>query len=186
MLLELFKPDFYEKVGKDALIISVVGTGDIDYKLEETYELTFWRISEVRKMTPDIVVTKRNKPETIAIELENDFNWDFQKSLRKLKKYRKKFEDVRVIIPREFKKFAPLYSHESFRVYLWSAKRKWKCLKCNFINPRENRFVNFMCEGKTNDGKPCNNGRQDLFEMVGLQDTKVEEFKPEDIDSTKD
>ncbi|MCJ7559262.1 hypothetical protein MUO79_01425 [Candidatus Bathyarchaeota archaeon] len=185
LLLELFKPDYYEKVGKGALIVNVVGTGDIDYKLEETYELTFWRISEVRKMTPDIIVTKRTQPETIAIELENDFDWDFQKSLRKLKKYRKKFGDVRVIIPREYKKFGPLYFHEGFRVYLWSAKRKWKYLKCHFVNSRENRFANFMCEGKTSDGKPCKNGRRDLFEMVGLEDIRIEEFKPEDASSTK-
>jgi hypothetical protein len=183
LLLELFKPDYHEKVGKGALIVNVVGTGDIDYKLEETYELTFWRISEVRRMTPDIMVTKRTSPETIAIELENDFNWDFQKSLRKLKKYRKKFGDVRVIIPREYKKFGPLYSHENFRVYLWSAKRKWKCLRCGFITARENRFMNFKCEGKTQKGETCNNRNRDEFEFVGLEDTKIDEFKPEDVTS---
>ena len=35
LLVELFKPDIYGNVGKEALIIRIVGRRKIDYTLEE-------------------------------------------------------------------------------------------------------------------------------------------------------
>ncbi len=180
LLLEIFKPDCYGNLGKDALIIQLIGSGDIKFTLEESHSRRIAKTGEVIKMTPDILVTKLNPTQMVAIELENDFDWDFQKSLRELKKYRLKFGDVRIIIPREYERFASLYCHENFQVYLWSAKRKWRCLCCGFINVRENRFINFKCEGKLEKGKLCENGRQDMFELVGLEDTRIEQYKPEE------
>jgi hypothetical protein len=167
LLLELFKPDYYGNIGKDALIVNIVGTPIIDYKLEESEEVTFWRKSEIEKMTPDITVTLKQESITIAIELENDIKWDFQESLRQLKKYRKKFSDVRIIIPREYKRFAPLYHNERFQVYLWSAKRKWKCFRCGFVNVNESRIPP-KCDGKNQNGKSCNANREE-FELVGFR-----------------
>ena len=180
LLLEIFKPDRYGNFGKDALIIQLIGSGDIKFTLEENISHLVRRTGEVLRMVPDIVVTKLNPTQTVAIELENDYDWDFQKSLRELKKYRLKFGDVRIIIPREYERFASLFCHENFQVYLWSAKRKWRCLDCGFINARENRFINFKCEGKKTNGKPCDNSRQDRFELVGLEDTKIEQYRPEE------
>jgi hypothetical protein len=178
LLLKLFDPDFYGNLGEDALIANIVGTRLIDYTLEETKEVSFWRKGEIETMTPDIVVTHRQQSTTIAIELENDISWDFQKSLRQLKKYKKQFSEVRIIIPREYKRFAPLYYHEGFGVFLWSAKRKWKCLKCHHITPSESRIPP-RCNGKTEDGKPCTNKND--FDLVGLESTKFEGYKPEDL-----
>ncbi len=180
LLLEIFKPDRYGNLDKDAVIIRLVGSGDIKFTLEETFSYRSTRTGELVRMTPDIVVTKLNPTQEVAIELENDYDWDFQKSLRELKKYRLKFGDVRIIIPREYERFASLFCHENFQVYLWSAKRKWRCSICGYINAKENRFINFKCEGRIDKGKLCDNGRQDMFELVGLEDTKIEQYRPEE------
>jgi hypothetical protein len=60
LLLELLKPEKSGKVGKDALIVKVVGTLKVDYKLEksEDYQTkadAFERTWSI--MTPDILVT---------------------------------------------------------------------------------------------------------------------------------
>ena len=184
LLLELFKPDYCGNLGKDALIVGIIGARDIDYSLEETPQQKYVRASgeherEVERMTPDIVITYKHEPITVAIELENDIKWDFQDSLRQLKKYRKMFSDVRIIIPREYKRFAPLYYHERFPVYLWGAKRKWKCQRCGHLNEKESRIPP-KCEGKNQNGKKCDNASREDFELVGLKDAEIDKFKPED------
>ncbi|GAH88678.1 unnamed protein product [marine sediment metagenome] len=121
-------------------------------------------------MTPDITVTlpkEGGKP--IAIEVENDIQWDFGASLRQVKKYQQKF-DTRIIIPEVYKRFAPLYKNEGFRVYLWKAKRKWQCKKCGKITPNESR-VSPKCTTEN-----CKNKNQHLFDLVGLKDAEIEEF----------
>ena len=180
LLLELFKPDRYGNIGKDALIVDVVKTLAFDYKLEETFQPNYHRFSgekerEYSKMTPDITIIFSREPTTIAIELENDIKWDFQASLRQLKKYTKMFSDTRIIIPKEYTRFAPLYKKEGFRVYLWKAKRRWQCLRCGTINENESRIPP-QCKGKNTEGKKCKNKSRDEFDLVGLKDTKIEEY----------
>ena len=143
LILELIKPDRYGKVGDKALIVKIVGTRKIKYELEEpthyleTYQSGAFVNKEPATMTPDITVTiPTEQKRQIAIELENDIQWDFGKSLRQVKKYKSKFEDARVIIPEEYKRFAPLYKNEGLRVYLWKAKRKWQCLRCGIITEK--------------------------------------------------
>lgn len=149
LLVELFKPDIHRKVGKNALIVKVVKTLKIDYKLEEP--TSYWERHrgkdlmeikrEVVKIRPDITITLLNeKGKQIAIELENDIQWDFQESLQQVKKYKGKFPDTRVIIPEEYKRFAPFYKHEDFRVYLWKATRMWQCMRCKTITEKEGPF----------------------------------------------
>lgn len=181
LLLELFKPDPCGNVGKDALIVKdhVVRTHAFDYKLEDSQEISFWRKSEIERITPDIIITLKRETKTIAIELENDIKWDFQDSLRQLNKYKKNFPDTRIIIPREYKRFAPLYVHEGFKVYLWSAKRKWECLRCHYINIEENRVPPKKCKGKAKEGKSCGNTNRDEFDLVGLEDTQFKEYVPD-------
>lgn len=186
LLLELFKPDKYGKVGKDALIVNVVKTLKLEYTLEES--TSYWEYYERRtelesgreqvKITPDIIVKKLDEKYSrpIAIELENDIQWDFQESVKQVKKYKNKFEDVRVIIPEKYKLFAPLYKNEEFRVYLWKAKRKWQCLRCGTINVNESR-VPPKCEGKYSEGRPCDNRSRDEFDLVGLEDADVYEYE---------
>jgi len=150
LIYELIKPNKYGEVGKDALIVKIVGTRKINYKLEEPTR--YWEIREITgsipvrqeitqeavKITPDITVTLLHEEgKKIAIELENDIQWDFQVSLRQVKKYKGEFPDTRVIIPDEYKRFAPFYKHEGFRVWLWKATRVWQCMRCGKITEKE-------------------------------------------------
>ena len=92
-------------------------------------------------MSPDIVVNKQEEKERIAIEVENDVQWDFQASLRQVKKYRAVFSDIRLIIPENYVRFAPLYKKEGFRVWLWSARRRWRCEKCETVTETKGRVA---------------------------------------------
>jgi len=173
LLLELFKPDRYGKVGKDALIQKVVGTLNINYKLEEPKDYQTKSDAVQRTwsiMTPDIIITIPIQQKEIAIELENDVHWDFQASIRQVKKYRQEF-DTRVIIPYDYKRFAPLYKNEGLRVWLWQAKRKWKCLRCETVTVNESR-VPPECSNKK-----CKNKRRDEFDLVGLENADFNEYE---------
>ena len=176
LLLELFKPYKQGKVGEKALIVRIVGTRKIDYALEES--ILSWEYYERRvesesgreqvKITPDIVVKvlEEKYPRPIAIELENDLNWDFGASLRQIKKYKNEFDDTRVIIPEEYKRFAPLYKNEDFRVYLWTATRVWQCMICENLTEKEGPIPP-KC-------KECN--KRTEHRLVGLEDTDIEEY----------
>lgn len=177
LLLELFKPDRYGKVGDRALIVKIVGTRLIQYKLEET--MVYWKTyedrdeREVRRgtkeimVTPDITVTiPKESKKQIVIELENDVKWDFGDSLRQIKKYRDRFPDARIIIPEEYKRFAPLYKNEGFRIYLWKTTRMWQCLRCGTVTEKEGP-VQPKCE-------QCNKNTE--HRLIGLKDTKIEEY----------
>lgn len=174
LLLELLKPEKSGRVGKDALIVKVVGTLKIDYKLEEPeyYQTKNDAIQRTWSiMTPDILVTTQGtQPKQIAIELENDIKWDFGKSLRQVKKYQQKF-DTRAIIPYEYERFAPLYKNEGVRVWLWQAERTWKCLRCGTITVNKSR-VPPQCK---ND--KCKNNRRDEFDLVGLENADFNEYE---------
>jgi rubrerythrin len=187
----LIKPDNKGRVTDKALIVTLTGTPNIFYRLEhstyyvQTYGSQEYQEHEVVRMTPDITI--KIKPEKgwkaavkdamkemvageklIAVELENDIHWDFQESLKQIKKYKKKFRDTRIIIPNDFKKFAPLYKHEGFRVYLWRAKRVWQCLKCNTETDKEGPVFP-KCSG-------CGNVNQNDFRLVGLKEPTINEF----------
>ena len=192
LILELIRPDSKGRVTEEALIVSIIGTGEISYSLEqstyylETYGSGESQETEIVKMTPDITIRMKPKkglkaivkdvmkqvvigPEVgIAFELENDIHWDFQESLRQIKKYKGKFEDTRIIIPEDFKRFAPLYKHEGFRVYLWKAKRMWQCLRCGAETLKEGPVAP-KCQ-------KCNNSATNDFRLVGLKDPVVKEF----------
>lgn len=173
LILELIKPDRNGKVGKDAPIIRIVGSGDIEYKLEELDSFYRDHESVIKKeptyISPDITVIKASG-ERIAIELENDLKWDFMESLRQVKNYQQKFK-TKVIIPKEYERFAPLYKNEDFRVYLWKAKRKWQCLRCGTITDKEGP-TQPIC-GK----KDCGNKNRNEFRLVGLKGIKFEEYR---------
>lgn len=60
LLVELFKPDKYGKVGKNALIVKVVGTRNIHYKLEELFSFYLDTDAVIKKekthICPDIAI----------------------------------------------------------------------------------------------------------------------------------
>jgi hypothetical protein len=182
LILELIKPNKLGEVGEGALIITVMGTKRVDYELEETtYHWREWldkggvkRQAEMIPMTPDIMA-KTFSPEdkglkTTAIELENDLQWDFGESLRQLRKYKLNFKDTRIIIPKDFERFAPLYKKAGFRTYLWTAKRRWQCLRCETITVKEGPITPQCSKPK------CGNHSQNEFRLIGLKDTTIEEF----------
>jgi hypothetical protein len=187
LILELIKPDAKGKVTEEALIVDITGTKEILYKLEEsTYYLETYGSEEnqeieIVRITPDITIWKKpargwktlvkdvmkemiiGQEEGIAIELENDIQWDFQSSLKQVKKYKGKFQDTRIIIPDDFKRFAPLYRNEGFRVYLWNTERIWNCLKCGTETVKEGPVVP-KCQ--------CGAHNHSDFRLVGLKNTK--------------
>jgi hypothetical protein len=179
LLLEIIKPNKLGEV-EGGLIIKIVGTKNIEYFLEESflclkkYEFTIGtgvhsKFEEVI-VCPDIVVTIPAEKSQIAIELENDVQWDFGSSLRQIKKYQERFRDTRIIIPDEYKRFAPLYKNEEFRVYLWKAKRIWQCLRCGTETLKEGPVAPKCSNSK------CDNKNQSEFRLIGLKDTTIEEF----------
>lgn len=94
LILELIKPNRLGEVGDNALIIRIVGSKNISYKLEETMlfsklQTTTWAPGGVKVEEsagiPDIIVELRKEKKSFAIELENDIHWDFQDSLRQLR-----------------------------------------------------------------------------------------------------
>jgi hypothetical protein len=178
LLLDIIKPN---KLGEPEgnLIREIVGSSSIKYALEELVwflrgfqcEIDGHKVSTSKDVTicPDIIITLlKEENKQIAIELENDIQWDFGHSLRQIKDYQYKFKDTRIIIPEEFIRYAPLYKNEGFRVYLWKAKRLWQCLRCGNETQKEGPVAP-KCQS-------CNNASQTDFRLVGLRETQVEEF----------
>lgn len=172
LIYELIKPTRYgEPTGK---IVGIVGTKKIKYQLEETEEFqkraTHSLETIIDYMTPDIILT-RLKPLTgerpkVVIEVETDIDFDFAKSLRQVKKYKKITPDVRMVIPKEYERFAPLYKNEGFLVWFWKAKREYECLRCRSTTQIEGPY-----EPK------CNNCQKyTKHKLVGLIDADFLEF----------
>ncbi|MBY9013802.1 MAG: hypothetical protein KGD70_15625 [Candidatus Lokiarchaeota archaeon] len=191
LLYEIIKPKSNGETGDDAPIIDIVGKKKIAYKIEKstayTQKLGTGKNIEldIVKITPDILVKinsensnvetngglAQNPEQYIALEIENDVQWDFKKSLRQLKKIKCRFPDTRVLIPKEYERFAPFYVNEGIRVYIWDAKRIWKCMKCG-TDTEKRGLITPMCS------KPkCKNHKQNEFRLSGLNETIIDEFK---------
>jgi hypothetical protein len=185
LILEFIKPD---KTGKPTgEIIKAVGTANIKYRLEQlvrfarrvsspTYsvlKLIFGskrpEATIIEEMTPDIVVRRMGtskEKETVVFELETDVDFDFGKSLRQIKNYQRRFDDVRVIIPREYESFASLYKNDGFRVWIWRAIRVWQCLRCASVTEKEGAIP-----PKCEDCKKYTKHR-----LIGLKAVRFTEF----------
>ena len=146
LVYELIRPTRYgEPTGE---IIKLVGSRKIKYQLEETERFqeraTHSLETLIDYMTPDIVVTRlrpsSDEAPKVVIEVETDVDFDFAKSLRQIKRYKRITQDVRLVIPKEYEKFAPLYANEGFRVWLWRATRKLECLRCRGITEVEGPY----------------------------------------------
>ncbi len=151
LILELIKPDPYGKpTGK---IVQIIGDAKIDIECETTED----KQERARKsletlvdyITPDLTVRRKRISEShrpvVAIELETDEAYDFASSMRQIKRYKKITPDVRVIIPHDYRNFAPLYYKEGFPVWLWKGKRRYECLRCKNITDIEGPYE-IKCE----------------------------------------
>lgn len=192
LVLEIIRPDSEGNIGENAPILKIIDDKDVWYALEEstTHTITYGSRQanqvEVIKMTPDIILAKKEftningehvrTPKNgittaygnnLAIELENDIQWDFQSSLKQLKKYKINFLDTRIIIPKDYERFASLYKNEGFRVYLWKAERIWQCLKCEAATAKEGPIFP-KCSG-------CGTHGSNDFRLIGLKNLTIEE-----------
>ncbi len=95
--------------------------------------------------------------------------WDFGESLRQLRKYKLNFKDTRIIIPKDYERFAPLYKKAGFRTFLWTAERRWQCLKCGTETAKEGPIV------PTCSNPKCKNHSSNDFRLIGLKDAIIEE-----------
>lgn len=177
LVLKLIDPDPMSRKPR-GYIINIVGSANIKYVLEELFYFAEARETPISagfqfvEMAPDIVVTNRSTGKTTAIELENDVKWDFAHSLRQVKKYRrnsKDFDDVVIIIPKRYERFAKLYDEEGFQVHLWEATRIWECMKCGNVM-EDKRTLKPRCEKQD-----CKSNEQAL---KGLEEKSRDIFKP--------
>ena len=190
LLYEILKPESNGKISNDAPITKILDKKQIVYKIDKSTAYT-QKIGtgnnkelDIVKITPDILIkvpisknsskntgiSNSKSEEFVALEIENDVHWDFKKSLRKLKRYKARFPDTRVIIPKDYQKFAPFYLNEGIQVYLWEAKRKWQCLKCETETIRKGLITPKCSKPK------CKSHKQNEFRLIGLEDTKIAEF----------
>ena len=137
---------------------------------------------EFIKMSPDIIVKTRSidKEKLIAIELETDIDFDLKKSLQQIKKYliasdftifqnkHDRFDAINVVIPLEYRKYAPLYIKEGFSVWLWIATRVWKCKKCGHINRKKGRITP-ECEGILKSTKKCDSRKHWFIKLENIK-----------------
>ena len=177
LILEIIKPNRLGEVGECALITKIVGSHDLRYNLEESMVFSKLHTKEFGPSMitvedsygiPDIYVELTKEKKEFAIELENDIHWDFQDSLRQVKKYKLKIENTIIIIPKEYQRFAPLYKNEGIRVFLWEAKRIWQCFQCKTKQETEGQIASQCIK--------CKNKNQNDFRLTGLKDITIEEF----------
>ena len=191
LLYEILKPNNDGKISAEAPITKIIGKQEIAYKLEKftsyTQKLGYGEHTEldIVKVSPDILIKlpslnntlkniqniNQDLKQFVVIEIENDIHWDFKKSLRKLKRYKVRFPDTRVIIPKDYERFAPFYINEEIKVYLWNAKRRWQCLKCETETVIEGLAIPKCSKPK------CKSHKQNEFRLKGLKDTTITEFE---------
>ena len=172
LVLKLIKPNrLGQPIGS---ILDIIGSSSAKTKcvLEELYYRREERKPgkvEYEKMAPDIVATNLETSEKTAIEIESDMKWDFAKSLRQVKKYRrnKEFQDVVVIIPKRYERFARLYKNEGVQVYLWEATRLWKCANCGKVIPSKRTAIPKCSDNSCKKSKKVliglEEGSEDIF-----------------------
>jgi hypothetical protein len=117
----------------------------------------------------DFLVTILNPPyrgeQKVAVEVENDYDFDVDKMLQQIKKDQPC--PTIAIIPKENERDAWLFRENLIKVWLWSVKRRWKCGYCHSFStttskspPREcpnescKKKGNFVFEGIEHNNEP--------------------------------
>ena len=114
-------------------------------------------------MSPDIVANKKNG-RSVAIEVESDIKYDFDNSMRQIRKYLEYYDETKIVIPEEYERFAHLYENEGVEVFIWSGARIWYCMEC------DNKFdnihkINVRCPG-------CNSNQLNVVDILDF-DIKI-------------
>lgn len=96
----------------------------------------------------DLLVTilgyQENKVQKVAIEVENDREFDASEILRKIKKDQP-YPTI-VIIPYKKEKDAWRFQESMIRVWFWKAKIKWKCQSCQSVFQTTSSITPIKCE----------------------------------------
>ena len=116
-----------------------------------------------------ILVTREPKVKYVALELATDIAfWSDGpgKILEKLNRYKREYEDTRVIIPEEYKEeYAELFYMNDIGIHVWKGTRRWKCKKCGKISYDEHSSMKpYSCSSNS-----CNS--QQLY-FVDLKDVE--------------
>lgn len=116
-----------------------------------------------------ILVTKEPKAKYVALELVTDIAlWSNGpgKILEKVNRYKREYEDTRVIIPQEYEEqYADLFATNDIGIHIWKGTRCWKCKKCEKISYDEHSSMKPHSCGSNS----CNS--QQLY-FVDLKDVK--------------
>lgn len=116
-----------------------------------------------------ILVTREPKVKYVALELVTDIAfWSNGpgKILEKVNRYKREYEDTRVIIPEEYKEeYGELFYTNDVGIHSWKGTRCWKCKKCERITYDEHSSMKpYSC-----DSGSCNS--RELY-FVDLKDVK--------------
>jgi len=114
----------------------------------------------------EVPITREAPPKSTAFELVTDIDFDVGKRLEQLNRYRREYDDTRVIIPEEYKEdYAQLFSINDITVHTWKGTRRWKCKKCQKVTEvGESSIKPTECSSNS-----CKN--TDLY-FVGLKDAQ--------------
>lgn len=120
------------------------------------------------KRNVDLLVTilnyQGNQTQQVAIEVENDRNFDVDAILRKIKKDQPC--PTIALIPKENEKDAWRFQDNLIKVWLWRVKCKWKCRSCNTVFATTSTITPKKCEGQN-----CSKGSNFLdFEGIKHDD----------------
>lgn len=123
-----------------AWVKTIVGFARIDVKPEE--EIGNRRCCDllVRISNYD----DKGRAQEVAVEVENDREFDAQSILRKIKKDQPC--PTVVIIPYDQSKNAWLFRESMIKVWYWKAKIGWKCRKCNDSFTTDSSIMPSKCE----------------------------------------
>ena len=140
-------------------------TEPLNYRLESSSRMYDNSTISHRAIRPDIVVFfSETKTESeipyanppingYAIEIENDIQWDFARSLQQIKDYFQGYYPI-VLIPKIYERFKRLYEHEGITTWLWTADRVWECMECG--HQMESSLTGMPKHTKNPKNKSCN------------------------------
>jgi hypothetical protein len=113
-----------------------------------------------------VLITRQTPPKPTAFELVTDIDFDVGKKLEQLNRYKREYEDTRVIIPEEYKEdYAQLFSINDIVVHVWKGTRRWKCKKCGHVTEvKESSMQPNRCSFESDK-------KTDLY-FIGLKDAQ--------------
>lgn len=114
-----------------------------------------------KKRNVDLLVTilnyHGNKTQNVAVEIENDREFDADAVLRKIKKDQPC--PTIAIISKEHEKDAWRFQKSLIKVWLWRVRCKWKCHRCDSVFTTTSSIPPNKCES-------CKKGGNIVFEGI--------------------